>query len=172
MAAVIDKDMGYKDLLKAFEADGVILSVGIPPEAGADVVQRAAINEFGSANGLIPERSFLRSTLRRHESEYADILQDGATRSLAGKTNMVQVLTVLGRVMVRDIWATIRVMTPPNAPSTIRKKGRDQPLIDTWEMFKAITFAITFDVDGGDDLFDDLFGVELLGAPTHQGGGR
>ena len=31
---------------------------------------------------------------------------------------------------------------PPNSPRTIRRKGSDQPLVDTGEMRKAITYVV------------------------------
>jgi len=49
----------------------------------------------------------------------------------------------LGSVAVGDVQRTIRdIKQPPNAPSTIRKKGSDNPLIDTGRLRQSIEYAI------------------------------
>lgn len=65
---VTDRDMGFDDLMKAFDdLEGEIsVEVGVPEDSGqyedgANQVLVASANEFGT--DTIPERSYLRSTM-------------------------------------------------------------------------------------------------------------
>src|SRR5690606_39350285 len=78
---VVDKDYGWRDLMKTFEGlDGEIsVLVGVPGTAddykdGVNQVLVASVNEFGSDDGRIPERSFLRSTVDEKSQEYSALL--------------------------------------------------------------------------------------------------
>lgn len=89
----------------------------------------------------IPERSFLRSTMRTMKDSYQDAMKriykkaikdpSYSTRNAMGK---------LGRKAEGDVKKAIRDMkSPPNAPSTIaQKKGADNPLIDTGQMLNSV----------------------------------
>ena len=54
------------------------------------------------------------------------------------------VLQMMGELLAGQLRASIIAMkSPPNAPSTIRKKGFDDPLIDTGHMLNSVDFEIT-----------------------------
>lgn len=117
------------------------LDVGIiGKRSGAEVVQYAATNEFGTSR--IPERSFLRSTVREKRDVYVRLLREAANAILGGAEPSV----VMGRIglrVVRDVRIKItRIRLPPNAPSTIRRKGSSNPLIDTGRMRQSITYVL------------------------------
>lgn len=89
---------------------------------------------------IIPARPFMRTTISENQMKwyaaFAKILRDS---NLDSKTS----LTTLGEQIVNDIQATIRGWTePPNAPSTIRKKKRNNPLEDTNQMINNVTFRV------------------------------
>lgn len=154
---VRDTDRGYKALLRALHASPrYAVEVGILPDDGAEVVEGgttlagyASVNEFGSADGRIPQRSFLRSTLDENRAKYLEIMARGAQRSLAdevlaqGDGAVERVLRdELGRLGLRaerDVKRKIRdLRDPPNAPVTIARKGSSNPLIDTGRMRNSI----------------------------------
>jgi hypothetical protein len=142
MADVEDEDMGYLDLLAALGLGDIALHVGVFQESGQDNVDKAAWNEFGTADGRVPERSFLRSTVDRYEQKYAGLIEFGTEFVVLGQASWDTVFGQIGIVARNDVRATIIDMTPRNAPSTIARKGRDEPLVDSGDMAASITYKI------------------------------
>lgn len=152
---VIDRDLGYKRLLENLEdlalasastiGQGPSVFVGVRAEtSSAEEVKIAAVNEFGSADGHIPERSFLRSTVIKQQPKYLRLLTRAVDRSLdGGKASLRRDLELIGLVAVGDVQRTItRLKEPPNAPSTIAAKGGDNPLIDTGRLAQSIDHVV------------------------------
>ena len=131
-------------------AKGPRVVVGIRQEAGAQVVdgeftlaEIAAVNEYGSEDGHIPERSFLRSTYDEGRERYAGLAQQAVTDHVDGRRDIRQGLERLGMVGVADVQERIRRGIPPaNAPSTIARKGSDKPLIDTGRLRQSIDYVV------------------------------
>lgn len=156
MSAVVDQDYGYVQFwrtmheLARLNAD---VYVGIPTEHGGEVMESgitlagyAAVNEFGSADGQVPERSFLRSTVDAKARDYAAAITRDMGRIVDGDMGIDTMLGRLGVRVTRDVKRTIRALRdPPNAPSTIRRKGSANPLIDTGRMRQAITYVVKRD---------------------------
>lgn len=144
----------------------VRLVVGIQGSEAADIeeaseskrpltlVEIGSVHEFGTKDGKIPERSFLRGTLDKKESAYGKALTGALQRALdevsidgigdvAGA--FARQLDVLGLRVVRDVQTTIRDSGPgwpPNAPLTIALKGSSKPLIDTGRLRQSIRHAV------------------------------
>jgi hypothetical protein len=118
------------------------------------LVEVASVHEFGTKDGRIPERSFLRSTLTRREGNYGKLLTAALQRSLeevsidgvgdvAGA--FARQLEVVGLRVVRDVQTTIRDSGPgwpANAPITVLAKGSSKPLIDTGRLRQSIRHAV------------------------------
>lgn len=111
---------------------GIIESQTYPN--GESVAQVAYWNEYGTAT--IPARPFFRNTIAERQGEWADkaasILQhtDG---------DVGRALALIGEGVKGDIVETIQNFTePPNADSTVKRKGFDKPLIDTGDLWRAI----------------------------------
>lgn len=106
-------------------------------------------NEYGTTrevNGkqvVTPPRPALRQTADGRGARWAKIV--GVTlRSNGGDFDAA--LRMAGEAARADIQTTIgSFTTPPNAPSTIAKKGHDQPLRDTKNYLNSIAYDI---VDG------------------------
>lgn len=140
--------------------------VGIRQDKGSDVIDAsltlaaiATVNEFGSSDGHVPERSFLRSTVDKHEVKYfkrvRDIVGEAPIKRLSGNPGSIRgwlkrEFGRLGLEAVKDVRETITQMdSPPNAPSTIRaKKGADNPLIDTGRLRQSIDHELRWGFDG------------------------
>ena len=61
---------------------GELLEAGVRVDVGIDepsIARYAAINEFGSRDDRVPERSFLRSTLAENQGRYLRLMTDAAT---------------------------------------------------------------------------------------------
>ena len=95
----------------------------------------AAANEFGT--DTIPSRPFMRAAiddvgdeLRSTIRARIDPLRMVIDRPLAQR---------LGDIVKEEIQKKIRTWTiPPNAPATIMRKGRNDPLVDTRKMLNSI----------------------------------
>lgn len=88
---------------------------------------------------VIPARPFMRSTIDKNKKLWKDILIN-----LLKTDEPEKALDKLGSVMQGDIRETISNNDfTPNAPFTIMKKGRDQPLIDTGEMLRAVDYEVS-----------------------------
>jgi hypothetical protein len=157
---VTDRDRGYKALLAGMRMMrnvevlvGVDASTGASRRGGASMVTIAAANEFGTADGHIPERSFLRSTMDEQQQKYIRQFSRLAVRVtsqrgsvLGASSTLRKGLRRIGRTMQRDVQRKITVLAdPPNAPSTIAAKGSDNPLVDTGRLRLAIDFKVQID---------------------------
>lgn len=149
---VIDRDRGYKRLIRNWLALGTRqVLVGVRSRDGfktreGDSLNLAGIasaNEFGTADGRVPERSFLRSTVDENADTYGRMIGRAVLRHLSGQEDIDQGLAKLGARAVGDVQAKIvAIDTPPNAPSTVARKGADNPLIDTGRLRQSIDYEI------------------------------
>ena len=113
----------------------------IPGKAEADVVARAKFNEFGTSR--IPERPFMRTSLRLNRDGYRQMKAADAKKVLRGEMLLTTALRRLGWKAKNDIQAVIESSMPPaNAPSTVAKKNKATTLIDSGEMHRAVDYQI------------------------------
>ena len=128
--------------LKRLEKNAV--AVGIHADAGAHkesdgstVAEIGFYNEYGTSK--IPERSFMRSTLKekikQYQAELAKVARSAINKPSSVRVNMGKV----GQMVSNDIQNKIvSLRTPPNAEITIAKKRTTNPLIDTGQMVNSI----------------------------------
>ena len=121
--------------------------VGVQGAEGADVVEYAIINEFGSESveDHPPARPFLRTAIdtnrdafdRQQEKEWGRIL-DGKSTGLEAASRLGLFGVQLVRKRIRDATSWAR----PNAASTIEQKGSSSPLIDDGRLIQSITYQV------------------------------
>lgn len=99
----------------------------------------AWINELGSIQKNIPPRPFITQAQQQITSEFPDDF----AREMAQGHSVEEILYHLGEKYARE-WREIidSWTTPPNAPATIRKKGFDDPLVETGAMRDAVTYVV------------------------------
>lgn len=120
---------------------GIHSDAGMHDESdGVTVAEIGAVNEFGSRDGHIHERSFMRSTINENRSVYTDAIAKIAKSAIQGKRDARDGMGLLGRKAEGDIKKKIRdIKEPGNADSTIAaKKGIDNPLVDSGQMVNSI----------------------------------
>lgn len=148
-AQVIERDLGWKRIRREIHAAGKagvkigLLAGDAEREGGEpyDNVDVAIANEFGT--DTIPERSFLRSTADAQREQIAAFKAREWDRILRGQSTVREALGRLGAWHRGEVQRTItRLREPPNAPSTIRAKGSDNPLIDTGQMRQAVNYEV------------------------------
>lgn len=101
-------------------------------------------HEFGKG---VPKRSFLRMPIFQYSEDIlAAVKKAGALKKIAdGK--MIGVLADLGvaceAVILQAFASRGWGSWAPNRPSTVRRKGSDSPLIDTGQLRRSISSAVT-----------------------------
>ena len=107
----------------------------------ADLVEIALYNELGTST--IPSRPFLAQTVQMHEEEIKEMAATEVSQALLGEKDSQQAFEVIGEDVRKKVQNRIdEGQFVPNAPSTIRRKGHDHPLIDTGTMRDSISYTI------------------------------
>lgn len=107
---------------------------------GVDMAEVAMFNELGTSTS--PSRPFLRQTVDDNEAEINAFVEN-ATRQIAKGGSAEQCLKRMGAFGVKLVQEKIVSGTfKPNAPSTIKGKGSEKPLIDTGQMRQSVHYVI------------------------------
>ena len=148
--AIEDDDDDFERLLGQFEGgDFDAVDIGVLSDEDELLRVYASANEFGTRDGHIPERSFIRSAIdmnapqinRRADEVWAQIM-DGAITMNAGLGRMGEFIQRLITTRITEL------KMPPNAESTIARKGSSNPLIDTGRMRQSIRWQLANSSDG------------------------
>lgn len=153
---IIDKDHGFKALMKTVlglkkdrpsVAVGVLESSASRADGETTVLNVATFNEFGTKNAdgsvHVPERSFIRAWFDQNRALCQKRLKGLLQRVIKGELTEEQALDQFG------LWAQGSIqrrmassIPPPNADSTVAKKGSSTTLIDTGQLRSSITYEI------------------------------
>lgn len=107
--------------------------------SGATVAEVALMNELGTRTA--PARPFIRDTVDKHDNFRKEIRR--AVQAINAGLMPEEALEHVGEQAVRAVQETIeKYSQPPNAPSTILKKGENNPLIETRMLQGAITYKL------------------------------
>lgn len=114
-------------------------------ENGFTLAARGAVHEFGSTDGTIPERRWIRGTFETYEKELIEMQARISKQFFSGDFDIEKALSMLG------VWASNKVkyhvkndtLTPALKQATIDRKGSDRPLIDTALMVNSVNYEIT-----------------------------
>jgi len=92
----------------------------------------------------IPERSYIRSTIDENEAKYLDnYAKKLSVQIIDGNIDKYTALTIMGQKIEADIKSKIiSLQSPANAPSTIRKKGSNNPLVNTGLLGSSIRYVV------------------------------
>jgi hypothetical protein len=136
-----------RQILEDVEKNRGVL-VGVPAgkgnyKDGAPLAVIAAIQEFGSADGRIPERSFLRVPLRQNIANFKKQWRALIPKVVRGEITAHQMWSQIGSQAASVSQNAIHEgIAPANAPSTIAEKGSNKPLIDEARLVGSITFQV------------------------------
>ena len=153
MSGVTDRDAGAKGLVRALAQLGRLkVRVGVlddGPKTGATAGGRAtlvgvaALHEYGAPAAGIPQRSFIRATVDEKRSEIGAMQEALAAEVAAGSLAPRAALERLGAVVSGMVQTRIAAgIDPPNAPSTVARKGSSKPLVDTGQLRSAVTWKV------------------------------
>ncbi len=117
---------------------GIVISDG--GSSRADLVDIALWNELGTEN--IPSRPFMRDSVDKHRQEIGKAIEAQKAALLKGATTK-KVLSALGLFQLDLIQTEIdQGSFVANAPSTIRKKKSDKPLINNGHLKSLVQYQI------------------------------
>ena len=134
------------------------VKVGVLGAAGSEVVAIAAVHEFGSKDGRIPERSFIRATFVQNESELAKNTGRLAKGIIDDKLTPERALGVLGtwgQAQVKKYISSNSVQPPTGAAQNAAKAkagGATTTLVDTGRLLGSISYEVVIDGDSGPDV--------------------
>lgn len=168
-------DRGYKELKRRWmgHTNGIAVAVGVMGKTGARKPESdgpgpegenifdeaitnlliAAVAEFGTVDGAVPPRSWLRAFVDENRNKIRKKIRVLERQVLDGKLDHERALGLLGAKLVGQIQTRIsKGIAPPLAESTkARRAGPDKghkgprkftPLIDTGQFWQSITWEI------------------------------
>ncbi|GLG01828.1 hypothetical protein Alches_18690 [Alicyclobacillus hesperidum subsp. aegles] len=105
------------------------------------------IHEHGSALWKIPPRPVLEPAIDHSKDVIADQLRQATLAALNGGDVQSQLRKAgeIGMQAARDWFVNPLNEWPANAPSTVKQKGSDRPLIDTGNLRQSITYVVVTD---------------------------
>lgn len=111
------------------------------------MAQLAYVMEYGAKVGkrtYIPPRPMLRMTGRLKRKSWVKLAGKLTKSVLEEKVNAADAPAILGQTIADDIKGVMNtsLLFTPNAPSTVSKKGKNTPLIDTGELRDAVDFVV------------------------------
>lgn len=149
---VIDRDLGWREIFRKVTLGGeAYAKVGIQQDtkreqepgekSEIDMVQLAAIHEFGAPEAGIPERSFVRAWHDSARTKITAFQERLGKQFIDGKITlrgMVAKLGVFGQGGMRKFLRNLK--EPSLKASTIagRRGGSSNPLVDTGQLLGAI----------------------------------
>ena len=119
-----------------------VVRVGFFPDSRYDgnlsVAQVARYNEFGLG---VPARPFMRPSVMERKQDLVNLLHRTYRQALRDNTDTLTALESFGEFVKGLIQERIvQTTTPPNAPSTIKRKGFNAPLRDTGIMLHSVRY--------------------------------
>lgn len=110
-------------------------------DSSVDLLDVALWNELGTSTA--PSRPFLRQSVDNNKDKINAFFQAQLKTLLAGRATAEDVLKKTVVFMKGLVQETIKEGDfPANAPSTVKKKGSDRPLIDTGHMRQSVETVI------------------------------
>jgi hypothetical protein len=131
LAKIVQNTEGHPQVSAGFLRDATY------PD-GTSVAMVASVQEFG--DGKIPPRPFFRHMVAQHKDSWPEAV---AANLKATDYDAHKTLDRMGQGIVGQLQQSIKdTNDPPLAPSTIKRKGFDKPLIDTSVMINSANYRV------------------------------
>jgi hypothetical protein len=126
---------------KSMRGDSSV-KVGLPKGSndypdGTSVVMVGAVHEFGSPSKSIPQRSFLRSTMKENRKKYLRFFASLSKKIIQGKMNKKKALNLIGLKVQSDV---VQKITDIKSPELKSRDGN--PLVDTGHLRQSIIYKV------------------------------
>jgi hypothetical protein len=117
-----------KMALKPHVAVGILQDKPVTKEFS--MIDLAIVHEYGSKDGRIPKRSFMRSTCDTKCKEHGDLILKLQEKYIAGKLSLKKALMQLGEIVSKHMVQAINQgIEPELALATVRRKKSSKALI-------------------------------------------
>lgn len=138
---------GIKNIKKNYGKLGYvevgIIDAGQEENSPLTVASIGYIQEYGTDDGRIPERSFMRSTIKEKQKEVIAMQKKLLIKIRKNTITSKHALGLIGEFMADAIkQKIISLSSPANAESTIKRKGSSNPLIDKGQLKNSITYRV------------------------------
>lgn len=144
-----DRDQGMEKFIAEADDDTDAVDIGLLADEDEIMIIYAASNEFGTRDGRIPERSFIRAAVDENAAAINDVADRLWAQVTDGRMTKKLALAKMGEVIQRHIQRKITTLRHPiNAASTVAKKKSSNPLIDTGRMRASIRWILAKTSDG------------------------
>jgi len=138
--ALLDKITQTAERLQRVKV-GVPQGAGNEPE-GTPIALVAAVHEYGTQDGHIPERPWLRNTIRNHLDDYKRLNRINVIKALQGKMEPDAALEQLGMMAKGHVQQFIADNDYKLNPNTEKAKGSTKALIDSGNFRQSINYVI------------------------------
>ena len=123
------------------------VAVGIlqdePASENFSLLDLAVTHEFGSKDGRIPQRSFMRATCDAKRDAHFGLISRLQQKIIEGRVGIGQALGTIGSVIEKDIVQSINAgIAPQLKPATIKRKKSSKALIDTGRLKGSIAHEV------------------------------
>ena len=144
---LIKSDQGWNKIKKEFKEQDSVAAIGFFEEDiysdGKPIAYISLIQEFGTADGRIPARPHHREWFDSKINIMKNLIIKEMNAIHEGKISFDDMLATLGEYGKNELKnVIIKKSTPPNAPATVRKKGFNDPLIETGKMRDSAKYKI------------------------------
>jgi HK97 gp10 family phage protein len=107
----------------------------------SELISVVVFQEFGTKH--IPARPFVSTSFDENKEKINSTKKKLYERIIQGNMTTENALRIIGIMHVNQMKRKIRdISSPPNAPSTIKKKGSSNPLIDKGQMINSVTHEV------------------------------
>ena len=146
-------DLGMGQILANIkELSTLSVKAGILEDAGSrdgvDIAEYAAWNEYGVPGTVqkwaIPPRPFIRGYVDDNIEKIKSMKETITAQVIDGKIGAEAAIEKLGKNTKEGIKHYIKTSSNflPNADATVKRKGRDRPLIETCLMRRSVDFEV------------------------------
>ena len=119
---------------------------GLTRSEAQEKVYAAWIREHGSPVWRIPPRPFLKPAILANKQAISAMLLEALSLLVVGKekegVEMLERIGLEAQADVQEWFRDPRNNWEPNAPSTVKRKKSDKPVVDTHEMLNSITYIV------------------------------
>lgn len=108
-------------------------------ESGEELSKIALVNNFGDPADKIPPRPFMTNA----RDEIAGKIPKIVKKRIEGGESLNRIVIRIARDMQTTVKRSFTAYDyEPNAPATVRKKGKDTPLLDTFQLQNSVRAGV------------------------------
>lgn len=139
---MVYRDLGLNRIEQGLKhLEKKVIKVGLNEGLPQTVIDRGVYTEYGTQH--IPEYAWQRVAVNLNKKDIHKSMRNTAKSMIIDNDFSDSRLNEPGEITAKIMKNEIqRVKEPRNKPATIKRKGFDKPLIDTWLMHDSINYKV------------------------------